>query len=573
MTFALPRINWLGSAPNNRGRPKSRRRRQGDGYDFRARKASRRRSWPRRKRSRCTASLGAFQLTLFGIGCIIGTGIFVLTAAGAQKAGPGLMLAFVIAGAVCVVAALCYAEIAAMIPVAGSAYTYTYAVMGEFARLDGRLGAGARICDRGQRRLGRLVGLFHRHDPAGILRAYTLPAWLSGRAARPRRRAGRADQPARPRHRPARHLAADDRHHRERAGQRGAGDDQDHRADRLHRPDPAEGRHRPISIPFLPAGLFGGFGSGVGAVGAAATIFFAYVGFDAVSTAAEETKNPQRNVPIGLIGSLGICTIFYILVAAGAVGTIGGQPIMGPNGIPFPAGSEELARQCALPQYAEMLVCSNEALAHVLRQIGFGTVGNALGIAAFLALPSVILILLFGQTRIFFVMSRDGLLPDGLSQGPSEVEDALCRHRAHRHRRRLRGGLPAGRPARRHRQCRHALRLPDGRDRGDDAAGGPSRTGERKFRVPALWLIGPLTIAGCLFLFFNLPTAAMLVLPIWYGGRLPRLFRLQPQQQPSRQGPHRGARARVMADDEPPIPGRTSRGPDGRRRPAVRRRA
>ena len=77
-------------------------------------------------------SLGALQLTLFGIGCIIGTGIFVLTAAGAQKAGPGLMLAFIIAGAVCIVAALCYAEIAAMVPVAGSAYTYSYATMGEF---------------------------------------------------------------------------------------------------------------------------------------------------------------------------------------------------------------------------------------------------------------------------------------------------------------------------------------------------------------------------------------------------------------------------------------------------------
>ena len=76
-------------------------------------------------------TLGAFQLTLFGIGCVIGTGIFVLTAAGAQKAGPGLMLAFAIAGAICIVAALCYAEIAAMIPVAGSAYTYTYSVMGE----------------------------------------------------------------------------------------------------------------------------------------------------------------------------------------------------------------------------------------------------------------------------------------------------------------------------------------------------------------------------------------------------------------------------------------------------------
>src|SRR5918993_4626414 len=77
-------------------------------------------------------SLGAVQLTLLGIGSVIGTGIFVLTAAGAQKAGPGLMLAFAIAGAICIVAALCYAEIAAMIPVAGSAYTYTYSVMGEF---------------------------------------------------------------------------------------------------------------------------------------------------------------------------------------------------------------------------------------------------------------------------------------------------------------------------------------------------------------------------------------------------------------------------------------------------------
>ena len=76
-------------------------------------------------------TLGALQLTLFGIGCVIGTGIFVLTSAGAQKAGPGLMLAFAIAGAICIVAALCYAEIAAMMPVAGSAYTYTYSVMGE----------------------------------------------------------------------------------------------------------------------------------------------------------------------------------------------------------------------------------------------------------------------------------------------------------------------------------------------------------------------------------------------------------------------------------------------------------
>ena len=167
--------------------------------------------------------------------------------------------------------------------------------------------------------------------------------------------------------------------------------------------------------PFLPAGVFGGFGTGVGAVGAAATMFFAYVGFDAVSTAAEETKNPQRNVPIGLVGSLLFCTVFYILVAAGAIGTIGGTPIMGPGG-PLETGSPELARQCAMPQYIDALVCSKEPLAHVLRMIGFSWAGNLIGVAAFLALPSVILVLIFGQTRIFFVMSRDGLLPELLSR-------------------------------------------------------------------------------------------------------------------------------------------------------------
>ena len=211
--------------------------------------------------------------------------------------------------------------------------------------------------------------------------------------------------------------------------------DQGGRADRVRRPHAAErSSSRRQFNPFLPAGVFGGFGTGVGAVGAAATIFFAYVGFDAVSTAAEETKNPQRNVPIGLIGSLLFCTVFYILVAAGAIGTIGGQPIMGPSGIPFPAGSAELARQCAMPQYAEALVCSNEALAHVLRAIGFGAIGNMLGYAAFLALPSVILILMFGQTRIFFVMSRDGLLPERLSKVHPEVEDAVRRDHDHRRR-------------------------------------------------------------------------------------------------------------------------------------------
>ena len=264
--------------------------------------------------------------------------------------------------------------------------------------------------------------------------------------------------------------------------------------------------------PFMPGGFFEAGGVGVG--GAAATIFFAYVGFDAVSTAAEETKNPQRNVPIGLIGSLGICTIFYILVAAGAIGTIGGQPILGADGIPLITGSPELALQCGLPQNADLLVCSNEALAHVLRTIGYSQIGNWIGYAAILALPSVILILMFGQTRIFFVMSRDGLLPDVLSKvhpkwktpyvvtAITGVGVALAA-----------ALLPVGQLADIANagtlyaffMVALAVMLLRKRD--------PDRP--RSFRVPALWLIGPLTMAGCLGLYLLLPIAAILVLPIW----------------------------------------------------------
>ena len=459
-------------------------------------------------------SLGAIQLTLFGIGCVIGTGIFVLTSAGAQKAGPGLMLAFAIAGAICIVAALCYAEIAAMIPVAGSAYTYTYSVMGEFLAwtvgwalvLEYAIAASAVSVGWSGYFSGTILNEF-----LGI----QLPAWLAaGPLALGGAPGGFINLPALIIALLVTWLLM-------------IGTSESAKVNAvlvaikvtaltifiiLTLPQIEAAKFNP----FLPAGVFGGFGSGVGAVGAAATIFFAYVGFDAVSTAAEETRDPQRNVPIGLVGSLLICTVFYILVAAGAIGAspTGGQPILGPNGIPFPAGSEELARQCALPQYSEFLVCSNEALAHVLRQIGFSGIGNLLGIAAFVALPSVILILLFGQTRIFFVMSRDGLLPEKLSTihpkwktpyivtAMTGVAVAIAA-----------AFLPVG-------------QLADIANAGTLYAfmmvaiavmmlrkAEPNRP--RKFKTPALWLIGPLTIAGCIFLFLNLPFEAMIVLPAW----------------------------------------------------------
>ena len=456
-------------------------------------------------------SLGAIQLTLFGVGCIIGTGIFVLTSVGAQKAGPGLIISFIIAGAVCVVAALCYAEIASMIPVAGSAYTYSYAVQGEFLAwtvgwallLEYAVGASAVS-----------VGWSNYFIDTVMQRSWGIdfPDFLS---AGPLALGG---QPGGFINLPAATIAL------LMTGLLVIGTSESAKFNTILVAIKVTALTAFVVLtlpvmqaenfePFAPAGLFGGWGSGVGIVGAAATMFFAYVGFDAVSTAAEETKNPQRNVPIGLIGSLAICTIFYMLVAAGAIGALGGDPIMGADGTPLPTG-EALSLQCASAQYAEALVCSREPLAHVLAQIGYGTVGNLLGYAAFIALPSVILILLFGQTRIFFVMARDGLLPERLSRVHPKwrtphvvtiITGVIVAVAA--------AFFPVGQLA----DIANAgtlyaflmvaiavwqlRRLDPGR--------------KRAFRVPAVGLVALLTVLGCVFLFANLPIQAILVLPIW----------------------------------------------------------
>ena len=457
-------------------------------------------------------SLGAIQLTLFGVGCIIGTGIFVLTSVGAQKAGPGLILSFVIAGAVCVVAALCYAEIASMVPVAGSAYTYSYAVQGEFLAwtvgwallLEYAVGASAVSVGWSNYFTDTVMARSWGIELPAALKAG--PLFLGGAPG------GFINLPAAMIALLVTWLLM-------------IGTTESARVNAVLVAVKITALTAFVFLtlpvmsgdnfdPLAPGGLFGGFGSGVGVVGAAATMFFAYVGFDAVSTAAEETKNPQRNVPIGLIGSLLICTVFYMLVSAGAVGSIGGQPVLGADGAPLSTGSEELAQMCATPQYAEALVCSREPLAHVLHQLGHGTVGNLIGYAAFLALPSVILILLFGQTRIFFVMSRDGLLPEALSRvHPRWRTPHVCT---------LITGVVV---------ATAAAFFPVGQ-LADIANAGtlyaflmvaiavwqlrsrdPNRP--RPFRVPAIWLVAPLTILGCLFLFFNLAAEAMVVLPVW----------------------------------------------------------
>jgi APA family basic amino acid/polyamine antiporter len=264
--------------------------------------------------------------------------------------------------------------------------------------------------------------------------------------------------------------------------------------------------------PFIP----NGWGT-YGVVGAAASIFFAYVGFDAVSTAAEETVNPQRNVPIGLIGSLLFCTVFYLLVAAGAIGALGADPVRDASGAVLAPGSAELTRQCqsiVAGGLTEPLVCSKEALAHVLRSIGYDRIGDLMGLAAFIALPSVVLMMMFGQTRIFFVMARDGLLPEKLAsvhprfKTPHVVTaftGIVVTLAA--------AFLPVGKLADYSNSgtlfafamvalAVMVLRRKD-----------PAR--HRPFRTPALAIVAPLAIIGCIGLYLNLPMLAKMVLIVW----------------------------------------------------------
>ena len=452
-------------------------------------------------------TLGPVQLTLLGVGAIIGTGIFVLTSEAAQKAGPGMMWSFVIAGLVCAVAALCYSELASMVPVSGSAYTYTYAVMGELLAwmvgwaliLEYAVAASAVSVGWS----GYFVGLLKNagidlptaltvgtYAPGGFI---NLPALVIALLVTVLLMIGTSESA---------------------------------------KVNAVLVTIKVIALtvfivltipimqgqnfdPFLPNGWFGE-SRGFGAVGAAASIFFAYVGFDAVSTAAEETKNPQRNVPIGLIGSLAICTVFYLLVAAGAIGTVGAQPLVDAAGVTLAPGSTAFAAQCQalVASGKEPLVCSHEALAFVLRSVGHPAFGNAIGLAAFLALPSVILIMLFGQTRIFFVMARDGLLPEKLAaihpkwKTPHIVTMitgvAVSVFAAF---------LPVG-------------QLADISNSGTLFAflmvavavlilrkTQPDR--RRPFRTPVAWIVAPLAILGCLGLYYNLPFEAKMVLPVW----------------------------------------------------------
>ena len=445
--------------------------------------------------------LGALQLTLLGIGAVIGTGIFVLTAEAGQKAGPGMMLAFVIAAIVCALAALAYAELAAMVPVSGSAYTYTYGVLGELVAwivgwaLGLEYGIGAAVVCVGWS--GYMNGLLKANDIAlpEFLRTgyfagggFDLLAFLIGLAVTVLLVIGTSKSARVNSVLVAIKIVA--------------------LTVFIFLAIPAVKSSN--FEPFLPGGWGNPLG-GAGVLGAAASIFFAYVGFDAVSTAAEETKNPNRNIPIGLIGSLTVCTIFYLLVGYGAAGSVGAQPMLGANGLPLDPGTPAMAAACA---GSEALVCSKEPLAHVMRLLGHNRIGDWIGIAAILALPSVILMMMFGQTRIFFTMSRDGLLPDALSKvhprfHTPHVITILTGIVVS-----LSGALfPVG-------------KLADTSNSGTLLAFAMVSIGvlilrkqqpdrARPFRTPFAWIVCPLAVAGCALLFVNLSMTAKVVFITW----------------------------------------------------------
>ena len=445
-------------------------------------------------------TLGAFQLTMLGIGGIIGTGIFVLTSEAAQLAGPGMLLSFVIAAVVCALAALCYAELASMVPVSGSAYTYSYATFGELMAwvvgwalvLEYAVAASAVAVGWSGYAVGVLQSFAGITLPAALVNGpyagglINLPAVLIALSVTALLVVGTKESAS-------------------------------VNAILIIIKIIALTAFVALSIPayqsenfvpFLPLG-------GTSAISAAAIIFFAYIGFDAVSTAAEETKDPQRNIPIGLIGSLVICTIFYLLVGVGVIGSFGAQPVgMVDGAAPYP-GTPELLAACEA-QANVSIVCSKEALAHVLRAIGHPGVGNLLGLAAGFALPSVILMMMFAQTRVFFVMSRDGLLPEVLStvhprfKTPHIVTIITG------------VGVTIG-----------AAFFPVGQLAAISNGGTlcafffvalaimmlrrtqPDR--KRSFRTPAVWVIAPAAAIGCVTLFLFLSSTAQLFFFGWAG--------------------------------------------------------
>ena len=342
-------------------------------------------------------TLGSWSLISLGIGGIIGAGLFVRTAAAiAERSGPSVTLAFLVAAVGCAFAGLCYAEFASMIPIAGSAYTYSYATMGEFVAwiigwdlvLEYAVGA-ATVAIAWSEYFNRVLGYFGmdipyqwRHSPFesmdGVQGIMNIPAviilgLLSALLIRGTRESAFVNNlivitkvsivllvivfgwgyinPA---------------------------------------------NHTPL-IPaattyVTPEGVTHAYGGILGILGAAGVVFFAFIGFDAVSTAAQETKNPKRDMPIGILGSLAVCTVLYVLFSYVLSGIATVED--------FRTQGREASVAFAITKYMP----------------GFEWLSRFVTVAILAGFSSVILVMLLGQSRVFFAMSRDGLVPPLFSE-------------------------------------------------------------------------------------------------------------------------------------------------------------
>jgi len=343
-------------------------------------------------------SLGAWNLVALGIGAIIGAGLFVRTAAAiADRAGPSVVLAFIVAGIGCAFAGLCYAEFASMIPVAGSAYTYSYATMGEFVAwiigwdliLEYAVGA-ATVAIAWSEYANRVLGWFGMripyqwaHSPfetahdTGVHGIMNIPAvvillLLTLLLIRGTKESAFVNGLIVILKVTIVLLVI------------GIG----------------WGFMNPANhTPFIPApttyttpqGIHHAYGGILGILGAAGVVFFAYIGFDAVSTAAQEARNPKRDMPIGILGSLAICTILYVLFSYVLSGVATVQD--------FRTAGREASVAFAITKYMP----------------GYEWLSKSVTVAILAGFSSVILVMLLGQSRVFFSMSRDGLVPKTFS--------------------------------------------------------------------------------------------------------------------------------------------------------------
>ncbi|MET4663539.1 APA family basic amino acid/polyamine antiporter [Sphingomonas sp. PvP056] len=419
------------------------------------------------------------HLIALGVGAIVGTGIYTLVGVGAERAGPAVILAFVICGIVCGCAALAYTELATLIPAAGSAYTFSYTALGETVAwvvgwsliLEYSLACSTVAVGWS----GYLVGWI---EAAGVHLPHALLVGPHG--------GGLINLPA-----VGVALAV--------MGMLILGTRQSATLNiilvviklvalTLFVIYALPAFNSANLHPFMPYG-FGSVESGGhkrGVMAAAAIVFFAFYGFDAVATSAEETKNPKRDLTIGIVGSMLVCTVIYMAVAITAIGAL-----------PFTA-----------------LANSPEPLALVLRQLGEPFAAQLIALAAVIALPSVILVMMYGQSRIFFVMARDGLLPRGLATVSKRTGSPTLIT--------LLTGLSIAAVAGFFRLDEIAELANAGTLIAFISVGVClivlRRTAPlmpRVFRCPAAYVVGTLTVLGCLYLLTSLPTSTLVRFVGW----------------------------------------------------------